>query len=43
MTYIYEEHKYRYGIDGNTYYVWLTFEEKQEFESKYGIHLERWD
>lgn len=38
-----EEHKYRYEINGESYFGWFTYEEKQEFESKYGIHLERWD
>lgn len=35
--------KYRYILDGGTYFITCTHEEKVLFEARYGVYLELWE
>lgn len=38
-----KENKYRYYLNGKSYFIWLTEEDKAVFEDRYGVYLEPWD
>lgn len=38
-----EEHKYIYTLNGESYFIYLTWDDYRIFVDKYGVPIRRWE